>query len=137
MHGLIRCILAENFAVLCMRICVAWNIYLFCYVAHIMAMTKQEREERDAAFALLIDGMHGGRKGERDGRQSGEGGLHGEICAARRRRGWTQEELARRTGTSQSAIARLESGRALPRMRTLRRLADALEARLVVRLETD
>jgi len=137
MHGLLCGSIAGNFTHLCMRIGVAWNSYLFCYVAHIMAMTKQEREVRDAAFALLMEGMRGGRKDEPNGEQLGEQGLHGEICAARRRRGWTQEELARRTGTTQSAIARLESGRALPRMRTLRRLAEALDARLVVRLETD
>ena len=38
----------------------------------------------------------------------------------------TQEELARALGTTQSSIARLESGRFLPRTDTLRRLADVL-----------
>ncbi|MDO8691283.1 MAG: helix-turn-helix transcriptional regulator [Dehalococcoidia bacterium] len=38
----------------------------------------------------------------------------------------TQEELARALGTTQSSVARLESGRFLPRADTLRRLADVL-----------
>jgi ribosome-binding protein aMBF1 (putative translation factor) len=77
---------------------------------------------------------------ERTGRtvkQSAKSGLHSDIAVTRRRRGWTQDELARRTGTTQSAIARLESGQIQPRLRTLRKLAEALGARLVVRLEVD
>jgi len=42
----------------------------------------------------------------------------------------TQEELARRMGTSQGAIARLESGRYLPSSRTLQRFAEATGTRL-------
>jgi len=38
----------------------------------------------------------------------------------------SQQELAKRMGTSQSTIARLESGAALPSLKTLYRLADAL-----------
>jgi ribosome-binding protein aMBF1 (putative translation factor) len=129
-----------------------------------MSMTRKERQQRDAAFELLLEDMRGWRKrdgtsGETDEwtrgpaserasesvagragrtvRQSVKRGLHGEIVAARVRRGWTQEELAHRTGTTQSAIARLESGQAQPRMRTLQKLAEALGARLVVRLEVD
>ena len=39
-------------------------------------------------------------------------------------------ELARRLGTTQSAIARLESGRVSPSFATLRRYAEATDARL-------
>ena len=94
-----------------------------------MTNTKLEREERDAAFARLLEEMRGERPARR--------GLHGEIAAARRRKGLTQAELARRLGTTQAAIARLERDGALPRMRTLQRLAEALGAKLVVRLEID
>jgi len=52
-----------------------------------------------------------------------------------RRRGQldlSQAELAKRMGTSHSAISRIESGRHPTTVQTLRRLADALETHLVV-----
>ena len=58
-----------------------------------------------------------------------------ELIAARVRAGLTQEQLAQRMGTTQSAIARLESGRRMPGVRTLERLAEATGTRLVLRLE--
>jgi ribosome-binding protein aMBF1 (putative translation factor) len=48
----------------------------------------------------------------------------------------TQEQLAERMGTSHSAISRIESGRHRTSVATLERLADALEARLVMAFET-
>jgi len=41
------------------------------------------------------------------------------VHEARRRRGLSQAELARRLGTTQSAIARLESGAIAPRFETV------------------
>ena len=41
------------------------------------------------------------------------------IREARKRRGITQEELARRLGTTQSAVARLEAGATAPRFETV------------------
>ncbi len=38
-------------------------------------------------------------------------------------RGWSQDELARRSGVSRSAIATAETGRRQPRLSTVRRLA--------------
>ena len=58
-----------------------------------------------------------------------------ELIAARARAGLTQAELAERMHTKQSTIARLESGRTLPSMRTLARYAEATGSRAVVRLE--
>ena len=46
----------------------------------------------------------------------------------------TQAELARRLGTTQSAIARLEGGRVSPSVTTLRRYAAATGTRLTVGL---
>jgi len=50
----------------------------------------------------------------------------------RSRAGLTQEELARKMGTTQPVVARLEGGRARPSMRTLDRLAKATGSRLIV-----
>lgn len=57
------------------------------------------------------------------------------IIAARAAQGLTQAELATRMGTSQSYIARLESGRVLPSMRTWQRLAEATGTRPKFTLE--
>ena len=50
-----------------------------------------------------------------------------QLASLRRARGLSQTEVAARMGTSQSALARLESGRADIRMSTLQRYADALQ----------
>ena len=48
-----------------------------------------------------------------------------ELIKARSRAGLTQEELATRMGTTQSVMARLESGKGLPSLKTLHRYAEA------------
>lgn len=58
-----------------------------------------------------------------------------ELITARTRAGLTQSELAERMHTTQTTIARLESGRTMPSMRTLARYAEATGSRTVVRLE--
>jgi predicted transcriptional regulator len=49
-----------------------------------------------------------------------------QLARARRESGLSQTELAARMGTSQSAVARLESGELDARLSTLERYADAL-----------
>ena len=51
-----------------------------------------------------------------------------ELAAARRASGVSQTEIAARMGTSQSAVARLESGELDARMSTLERYAAAVGA---------
>jgi DNA-binding XRE family transcriptional regulator len=58
-----------------------------------------------------------------------------ELIAARARAGLSQAEVATRMGPTPSTIARLESGRTLPSLRTLRRYAAATGSRAVVHLE--
>jgi ribosome-binding protein aMBF1 (putative translation factor) len=50
--------------------------------------------------------------------------------------GISQEELARRVGTSHSAISRIESGRHKTSVETLQRLAHAMGLRLVLGFES-
>jgi predicted transcriptional regulator len=59
-----------------------------------------------------------------------------DLVARRRAAGLSQGEVAQRMGTSQPAVARLEAGQVDARMSTLQRYADAVGARLHVRLET-
>ena len=57
-----------------------------------------------------------------------------ELVKARLRAGLSQAELAQRMGTSQSTIARLESGQTLPSTKTLLRFAKATGSKFHVRL---
>jgi predicted transcriptional regulator len=57
-----------------------------------------------------------------------------ELIQARLRAGLSQVELAERMGTSQSAIARLESGQTLPSTKTLLRFAEATSSKVELRL---
>ena len=56
------------------------------------------------------------------------------VIERRQELGMSQVELARACGTTQSAIARLESGGRPPRIDTLLRLAEALDCDLAVEL---
>ena len=58
------------------------------------------------------------------------------MIEARIRAGLTQEQLAKRMKTTQSVIARLESGRARPSTKTLERLARATGTRLKISFES-
>jgi transcriptional regulator with XRE-family HTH domain len=62
-------------------------------------------------------------------------GLRRQMVKARKRAGLSQKELARRMGTTQSVIARLEVGGRSPSVKTLRRLAEVMGSRLVVRFD--
>lgn len=56
------------------------------------------------------------------------------LVKARTEAGLTQTEVARRIGTTQSAIARLEGGGTSPSLATLRRYAEATGTKLQVSL---
>lgn len=58
-----------------------------------------------------------------------------EIIKARVAAGLSQQELAKKMETTQSAVARLESGQHLPSMSTLKKLAKATGTKLSIHLE--
>lgn len=58
-----------------------------------------------------------------------------ELIAARTRAGLSQSEVAQRMGTTQSVVARLESGRRLPSLRTVERFAQAVGGHVVLQIE--
>jgi DNA-binding XRE family transcriptional regulator len=53
-----------------------------------------------------------------------------QLIEARMKANLTQEEVARRMGTTQSVVARLESGSPLPSLRSLKRYASAIGGKL-------
>ena len=57
-----------------------------------------------------------------------------ELIAARGRAGLTQADVAARMGTTQSVVARIESGRNPPTLKTLEKYARAVGMRVSVKL---
>jgi DNA-binding XRE family transcriptional regulator len=70
-----------------------------------------------------------------DGGQAPEFELARELIASRTQAGLMQGEVAASMVTTQSVVARIESGRGTPSMRTVQRFANAVGARTVVRME--
>jgi predicted transcriptional regulator len=66
--------------------------------------------------------------------QAEEYAIARELIAARARAGLSQSEVAERMGTTQSVVARLESGKRPPSMRTVERFAQAVGGHLVLRI---
>ncbi|XVQ85159.1 helix-turn-helix domain-containing protein [Microbispora siamensis] len=56
------------------------------------------------------------------------------VRAMRETRGWSQSDLARVAGMTQSAVARFEAGGTVPTLPVIERLASALDAEVEVRL---
>ncbi|MEG3636680.1 helix-turn-helix domain-containing protein [Micromonospora palythoicola] len=57
------------------------------------------------------------------------------IRELRERRGWSQAQLAKESGMTQSAVARFEAGGTVPTLPVLGRLAAALDVSLSVSFE--
>ena len=76
--------------------------------------------EQDPAFVAAYDALEE------------EFALANALIAARSRAGLTQDEVAERMQTSQSAVARLEGGRSNASLRTLHRYAAATGSKLQI-----
>ncbi|WP_239164141.1 helix-turn-helix domain-containing protein [Actinoplanes palleronii] len=57
------------------------------------------------------------------------------VRELRERRGWSQTQLAKKSGMTQSAVARFEAGGTVPTLMVLERLAAALDVSLKVGFE--
>ena len=77
----------------------------------------REQREKDPEFAVEFDRLEVARL----------------VRDLRKRKKVSQGELAARVGTKQPAIARLESGRVVPKLDLLGKVARALGRRLAVR----
>src|SRR5207245_6997291 len=73
---------------------------------------------------ITLDLIYGRRHIE-EGMQMNTMKLGLELAARRQAAGLTQAELARRMGTTQAAISRMEGGRVLPSLLVLERFAQA------------
>ncbi len=60
--------------------------------------------------------------------------LISQLIKARIKKGLTQEQLAKRVGTKQSAIARIESGDANISIASLEKITQALNSRLIIKV---
>jgi len=56
------------------------------------------------------------------------------LIEARSRVGLTQKQVAERMGTTQSAVARMESGKPLPSLTTIKKYAKATNSKIDIRL---
>jgi len=61
--------------------------------------------------------------------------LGAAVRVLREGKGWSQTRLAREAGMTQPAVARFEAGGTIPTLPVLQRLARALDANLVVRVD--
>ncbi len=59
-----------------------------------------------------------------------------QVARLRIQKGLTQTELAKLVGTHQSSIARLESGRVAPRVSFLRKVVNALDGKLDIKISS-
>ena len=81
--------------------------------------------EKDPKFTAAYDALED------------EFALAGALIEARSRADMTQEQVAAAMGTTQTVIARLESGRTMPSTRTLERFARATGMRLRISFEPE
>lgn len=81
----------------------------------------KRKQMKDPAFKAAYDALEE------------EYALIRELLDARTRAKLTQAQVARRMGTSQSAVARMESGRA-PSMASLRKYAKATGSKIEIKL---
>ena len=56
------------------------------------------------------------------------------LIKARTRAGLTQQQVAERMGTTQSAVARMESGRGFPSLTSIKKYAEATESKIDINL---
>jgi ribosome-binding protein aMBF1 (putative translation factor) len=95
-------------------------------------MRKPTSEERRHTIDTAVERLRERLAGAQDGWLFAQ--IAEQVANRRRELGLSQAELAHICGTTQSAIARLESGGRPPRIDTLLKLAHALDCDLAVEL---
>ena len=95
-------------------------------------MTRPTQDERRHTIDTAVERLRERLAGAQDGWLFAQ--IAEQVVDRRRELGLSQAELAEICGTTQSAIARLESGGRPPRIDTLLKLAHALDCDLAVEL---
>ena len=95
-------------------------------------MSRPSKEDRNKTTERAIERLRERLAGAQDGWLFAQ--IADQVGERRRELGLSQAELARVCGTTQSAIARLESGGRPPRIDTLLKLAHALDCELHIEL---
>jgi ribosome-binding protein aMBF1 (putative translation factor) len=95
-------------------------------------MSRPSQEERRRTTERAIERLRERLAGAQEGWLFAQ--IADQVSERRRELGLSQAELARVCGTTQSAIARLESGGRPPRIDTLLKLAHALDCELHIEL---
>ncbi len=93
---------------------------------------KEKRPDREPALTRPLERLRERLAHVEDGWLFAQ--IASQVAEQRRARGLSQAELAELCATTQSAIARLESGGRPPRIDTLLRVATALDCTLAVEL---
>ncbi len=90
----------------------------FTYEAHVQKLLKNKAVKRE--YEKLLP----------------EYELTKSIIEQRLKKKMTQDDVAKRTGMPQSTIARIEGlTHGLPKLSTLKKIADALDSKLVIKLQ--
>src|SRR2546423_13519162 len=101
-------------------------------------MSTQPQSQRQRLTAQTLERMRDGirKRAEALGRDNERrfAAVGRMVAENRLARGMSQQELAVLCGTTQSAIARLERGGRPPKLDTLMRIADALDAELLLEM---
>ena len=118
----------------------AWKARL-CAIAHVrytVRMSSEQGMQRQRLTAQALERMRDGirKRSEAIGRDHERrfADVGRMVAQNRQARGMSQQELAILCGTTQSAIARLERGGRPPKLDTLMRIADALDAELLLEM---
>lgn len=99
----------------------------------ILNIPPEKRQHEDFLVwekRVLKNNLALGREFER---QQPEFAMIQAMIDIRRKKDLSQKELAKKLGTTQSAISRLEKGNISPTVNFLQKLADALDSRLDIR----
>lgn len=112
-----------------------------CAIAHVrytVRMSSEQGMQRQRLTAQALERMRDGirKRSEAIGRDHERrfADVGRMVAQNRQARGMSQQELAILCGTTQSAIARLERGGRPPKLDTLMRIADALDAELLLEM---
>jgi ribosome-binding protein aMBF1 (putative translation factor) len=95
----------------------------------LVVLSRKDFDRLMEKAGMLPARPRGDAHGNVDARAAIDISIARELITDRIRRGWTQTELARRSGVRLETISRIESGKHIPRRETLLKLDRALSGK--------